>query len=409
MLVLLFSCSLVIVSSNLFYGTTIPYDVISQYVYGGIDSFTFTAIPLFILAGEIMNKGGITDKLIDLSNKLVGHIRGSIGQSSILLNMFMAGVSGSAVADTTATGSVMISAMKKEGYPPEKAAAIIAGSGTIGPVIPPSIPFIILGGIAEISVGKLFLAGLVPGVLMGGFMMVYVFFYAKRINLPKQDKASFKDIVQTIKRAILPLGLPIIILGSIITGIASPTESAVLGVLYALIVSIFIYRSINIKTLYTILLDAALSSGLIMLIIGAGNLFGWVATYNSIGSLLEGILLGISSSTYVVLFSIVIMLIIMGCVIEVNPIILLVTPILYPIIIDLGVDPIHFGAIMVITLMTALLTPPVGLSLFITSSIAQVPILSVARAAIPFWLIIVFVAVLVILIPPLTLFLPSLL
>ncbi|HLQ83200.1 MAG TPA: TRAP transporter large permease [Pseudogracilibacillus sp.] len=409
MLVLLFSCALVIVSSNIFYGSTIPYDVISQYVYGGIDSFTFTAIPLFILAGEIMNRGGITDKLIDFSNKLVGHIRGSIGQSSILLNMFMAGVSGSAVADTTATGSVMIPAMKKEGYPPEKAAAIIAGSGTIGPVIPPSIPFIILGGIAEISVGKLFLAGLIPGVIMGLFMMLYVYFYAKKINLPKRDKASFKEVLNTTKRAILPLGLPIIILGSIITGLASPTESAVLGVLYALIVSTFVYRSINLKSLYHVLLEASLSSGLIMLIIGAGNLFGWVATYNSIGSLLEGILLSISSSMYVVLFIIVIMLIVMGCVIEVNPIILLVTPILYPIIIDLGVDPIHFGAIMIITLMTALLTPPVGLSLFITSSIAQVPILSVARAAIPFWLIIVCVVVLVVLIPPLTLFLPSLL
>jgi|SRR5690625_4717796 len=409
MLVLLFSCSLVIVSSNLFYGTTIPYDVISQYVYGGVNSFTFTAIPLFILAGEVMNRGGITGKLIDFSNKLVGHIRGSVGQSSILLNMFMAGVSGSAVADTTATGSVMIPAMKKEGYPPEKAAAIIAGSGTIGPVIPPSIPFIILGGIAEISVGKLFLAGLVPGVIMGLFMMIYVFFYAKRINLPKREKSSIKEILQATKRAILPLGLPIIILGSIITGIASPTESAVLGVLYALIVSIFVYKSINLKNLYNVLLEASLSSGLIMLIIGAGNLFGWVATYNSIGSLLEGMLLGISSSTYVVLFIIILMLIVMGCVIEVNPIILLVTPILFPIVIDLGVDPIHFGAIMVITLMTALLTPPVGLSLFITSSIAQVPILSVAKAAIPFWLIIVFVVILVVLIPPLTLFLPSLL
>lgn len=409
MLVLLFSCSLVIITSNLFYGSTIPYDVISQYVSGGIDSFTFTAIPLFILAGEIMNRGGITDKLIDFSNNLVGHIRGSIGQSSILLNMFMAGVSGSAVADTTATGSVMIPAMKKEGYPPEKAAAIISGSGTIGPVIPPSIPFIILGGIAEISVGKLFLAGLVPGVLMGLFMMLYVFFYAKKINLPKRDRASFQGIFQTTRKAILPLGLPIIILGSIITGIASPTESAVLGVLYALVISTFFYKTINLKSLYKVLLEASLSSGLIMLIIGAGNLFGWVATYNSIGSLLEGILLSISSSTSVVLFIIVLMLIVMGCVIEVNPIILLVTPILYPIILDLGVDPIQFGAIMIITLMTALLTPPVGLSLFITSSIAQVPILSVARAAIPFWLIIAFVVVLVVLIPPLTLFLPSLL
>src|SRR5699024_3882174 len=298
MLVLLFSSAIVIVSSNIFYGSTIPYDVISQYVYGGIDSFTFTAIPLFILAGEIMNRGGITDKLIDFSNKLVGHIRGSIGQSSILLNMFMAGVSGSAVADTTATGSVMIPAMKKEGYPPEKAAAIIAGSGTIGPVIPPSIPFIILGGIAEISVGKLFLAGLIPGVIMGLFMMLYVYFYAKKINLPKRDKASFKEVLNTTKRAILPLGLPIISLASIITGLASPTESAALGVLYALIVSTFVYRSINLKSLYHVLLEASLSSGLIMLIIGAGNLFGWVATYNSIGSLLEGILLSISSSMY---------------------------------------------------------------------------------------------------------------
>jgi len=408
MLVLIFSSAVVLASSNLLYGSGIPWEVITQHMYSGIDTFTFTAIPLFVLAGELMSKGGITDRLINLSHSVVGHLRGSLGHTSVLLNMLMAGVSGSAVADATATGSIMIPAMKKDGYPPEKSAAIIAGSATIGPVIPPGITFIVLGGVAEISVGALFLSGIIPGILLGLAMMVHISMYAKKHDFPTHKRESFKNILRSFKAAILPLILPVIILGSIILGIASPTESAALGVLYALILCLFVYKSLNLKKIFEAFLDSILSSGLIMLIVGAGSAFGWIATYNNIDNLFKSIILDVSTSPIIVMFIIVFLLLILGTVIEVNPIILLVTPIIYPILPELGIDPIHFGSIMVITLTTALITPPVGINLFITSAIAEVPILSVAKAVIPFWVIIMGVVSLMIIFPQIALFIPNL-
>lgn len=409
MLVLIFSCTLVIGASNGLYGAMIPIEVVPQYMFGGIDSFTFTAIPLFILAGEIMNRGGITEKLIDFSNKIVGHFHGGLAQTSVVLNTVMAGMSGSAVADCTATGSVLIPAMKKQGYSAEKSAAVIASASTIAPIVPPSIPFIVLGGLAEISVGKLFLAGIIPGVMMALSMMIYLYFYAKAKKIPRAKKSETREILGATKHAILPIGMPVIILGSIMTGVASPTESAVLGVIYALIVCGFIYKSLSLKSLYDVFLQAGISSGIIMLIIGAGRLFGWLATFNNIGDLFGRFLLDISTNPIIVMLIIILMLLILGCVLEVTPIILLVTPILFPIITDLGIDPIQFGTIMVTALMIGLLTPPIGLHLFITSAIAEVPIMGVVRAVIPFWLLILAVVILITLIPQLTLFLPNLL
>src|SRR5699024_4619031 len=341
MLVLIFCSAIVLTSSNVFYGAALPLDVITQHMYSGINTFTFTAIPLFILAGEIMNKGGITDKLIDLSNSVVGHLRGSLGHSSVFLNMLMAGVSGSAVADTTATGSIMIPAMKKEGYSSEKSAAIIAGSATIGPIIPPGITFIVLGGVAEISVGALFLSGIIPGIILGFAMMLHVYWYAKKHDFPTHERESFKEIIKSVKGAVLPLILPIIILGSIILGIASPTESAALGVLYALFLWIFVYKSLNVRKIFGIFVQSYISSGLIMLIIGAGSAFGWVATYNNIDNLFKSVILDISNNPIIVMYIVVLLLLILGTVIEVNPIILLVTPIIFPALPELGIDPIH--------------------------------------------------------------------
>ncbi|MCM3569360.1 TRAP transporter large permease [Neobacillus mesonae] len=409
MLVLVLSCVFVIGSANFFQDAMIPIEVVPQYMFGGVDSFAFTAIPLFILAGEIMNRGGITGRLVEFSNKIVGHWHGGLAQSSVALNTVMAGISGSAVADCSATGSVLIPAMKSQGYSAEKSAAIIASASTIGPIIPPSIPFIVLGGLAEISVGKLFLAGVIPGVLMAASMMVYLYFYAKSNGLSRMPKSSFKEKMSATKNAILPLGMPVLILGSIITGLASPTESAVLGVLYALIVCGLIYRTLTFKVLYDIFLQAGLASGMIMLMIAAGRLFGWTATFNNIGDLFGDFILNISTNPTIVMFIIIFMLLLLGCVLEVTPIILLVTPILFPIVLSLGVDPIQFGTIMVVSLMIGLLTPPIGLHLFITSAIADVPIMSVARAAIPFWLLILGVIILITLVPSLTLFIPNLL
>jgi C4-dicarboxylate transporter DctM subunit len=406
--VLMVSTVLVIGLTHVVGDLTIPFEVVPQHLFAGVDSFSFTAIPLFILAGEIMNRGGITDKLLEFAQKLVGHIRGGVAQSGVILNMIMSGVSGSAVADCAATGSVLIPAMKKDGYSPEKSAAIIASASTMGPVIPPSIPMIIIGSLAGVSVGKLFLAGVIPGLLMGLSLMVYIYFYAKKKGMQKREKAKLGDRFRATKNAALALGMPFIILGSILFGIASPTESAVIGVLYALILTLFVYKTINFKSLYEVLLNAAISTGAIMITVAAGVIYGWVATFLNLGDYIQGFLLSISDNKYVILLAVNVLLLLMGMVLEAIPIILLMVPILFPILTGMGIDPIHFSIIMIINLMMGLIHPPLGLHLFITSAIAKVSITRVAFASIPFMIVLLLVLIVVTYIPQISLFLPNL-
>lgn len=407
-LVLLMSPILVIYLSNFFGDTSIPVEVIPQYIFGGLDSFGFTAIPLFILAGEIMNRGGITDKLVEFAQKIVGHIRGGIGQTSVAINVIMAGMSGSAVADCASTGSVLIPAMRKDGYSAERSSAIIASASTIGPVFPPSIPLILIGSIAGISVGKLFLAGIIPGLLMGAALMVYIYIYAKRKGIPVKEKSTYRERFKATKSAALALILPVVIVGSIITGVASPTESAVIGVLYALVVTIFFYKEMGGKTLYKVLLNSAISTGAISIVAAGGLLFGWVATYYNIDDVIKNVLFSISTNPIVILLMVNLILIVLGMVIEAIPIILLTVPIMFPILTSIGVDPVHFSIIMTVNLMIGLVTPPVGLHLFITASIARIPITSVIREVYPFVLVLLIALLIVTFVPATSLFIPGL-
>jgi C4-dicarboxylate transporter DctM subunit len=387
----------------------IPFEVIPQYLFGGVDSFSFTAIPLFILAGEIMNRGGITDKLVEFSQKMVGHIRGGVAQTGVAINVVMAGISGSAVADCTATGSILIPAMKKDGYSLERSSAIIASASTIGPVFPPSIPMVIIGSLAGLSVGKLFLAGIVPGLLMGIALMIYIYLYAKRTNMPRHRKSTFQERMAATKSASLALLMPIIIIGSIMSGIVTPTECAVLAVLYALGVAGLHYKSIRLHDLKEIFVNAAISTGSIMIIAAGGVLFGWLATYYNLGDVVQDFLLSISSSPIVILIIINVLLLLLGMVLEAIPIILLVVPILYPMLTNLGIDPIHFSMIVIVNLMIGLITPPVGLHLFITSSIAKVPITAVIKESFPFMMVLLIVLALVTFVPAISTFIPNLL
>ncbi len=387
----------------------LPFTLIPQQLLTGAGSFSLVAVPLFILAGEIMSHGGITQKLVSFAKVGVGHFRGGLGHTCVVVNMIMAGMSGSAVADATATGAILIPIMKKDKYNSGFAGAIVAAASTIGPVIPPSIPMILIGSMVGISVGRLFIGGAVPGVLMGIMLMVIVGIMAKKKSIPVQPKSTLREYFVSLKSAILPLGLPVLILGSIVTGITTPTEAAVLGVWYALFLSLFIYKSFRIKDLPDIILRTCVGIGAVLLTCACGTLFGWVVTSLQMGPKLLNLLFAITSNPVIILLIINIILLILGMVMATIPIILLMTPILFPIIIQLGIDPIHFGVMMCLNLMIGLLTPPIGLHLFIASSIAEVSIVDIIKDVWPMIVMLLIVLGLVTYFPQITLWLPNLL
>jgi tripartite ATP-independent transporter DctM subunit len=392
-----------------FIGFPIKFTVLPVQMVDGVNAFSLVAVPLFILAGGIMDHGGITTRLVRFASSLVGGLRGGLGHTSIVVNIIMAGMSGSAVADCAATGSILIPAMKEEKYSSGFAGAVIASASTIGPIIPPSIPLVIIGSIAGVSVGKLFFGGVIPGLMMGGALMVYVALYAKKAALPKKRRASFKELMTSCKEAILPLGMPIVILGGILSGMATPTEAAVLGVLYSLFITLFVYKSIKVRDLSDIFVNAGVSSMAVLFTVSTGVLFGWVATAEHLGPRLLNLMLSISHDRFAILFMINILLLILGMIMESIPIILLLTPILFPIIGKLGIDPVHFGVMMCLNLMIGLLTPPIGLNLFISSAIAKVPVDEIVKSVWPMIIFLILVLFLITIFPPLVTWVPNLL
>jgi tripartite ATP-independent transporter DctM subunit len=392
-----------------FIGFPIKFTVLPVQMVDGVNAFSLVAVPLFMLAGEIMDHGGITTRLVRFAAALVGGLRGGLGHTSIIVNIIMAGMSGSAVADCAATGSILIPAMKEQKYSSGFAGAIIASASTIGPIIPPSIPLVIIGSIAGVSVGKLFLGGVIPGLMMGGALMVYVALYAKRADLPKKKMASFKELMTACKGAILALGMPIVILGGILSGMATPTEAAVLGVLYSLFITLFVYKSIKARDLSDIFVNAGVSSMAVLFTVSTGVLFGWVATAENMGPRLLTLMLSISHDRLAILFMINILLLILGMIMESIPVILLLTPILFPIIGKLGIDSVHFGVMMCLNLMIGLLTPPIGLNLFISSAVAKVPVDEIVKNVWPMIIFLTMVLFLITIFPPLVTWVPNLL
>jgi tripartite ATP-independent transporter DctM subunit len=387
----------------------LKFTILPVQMFDGVNSFSLVAIPLFILAGEIMSRGGITTKLVRFASSLVGSFRGGLGHTAVVVNMIMAGMSGSAVADCAATGSVLIPAMRQKNYSASFAGAIVASASTIGPIIPPSIPLVILGSIGGVSVSRLFIGGVIPGALMGIALMAYVGLYAKKAQLPKDKAFSSQELWSSFKDSVLPLGMPVVILGGILTGMATPTEAAVLGVLYSLVITLFIYRSIRVHDLLDIFIDSGVSSMAVAFTVSTGVLFGWVATAENMGPLLLNLLLSISKSTIAVLFMINILLLILGMIMEAIPIILLLTPILFPMLGKLGVDPVHFGVVVCLNLMIGLLTPPIGLNLFICSTISKISVERIVRDVWPMILFLLLVLGLITVFPPLVNWLPNLL
>ncbi len=387
----------------------IPLVVIPQKMYAGIDSFTLLCIPGFVLAGNLMNGGGITHRIIKFCNSLVGRIRGGLGLANIGSSMVFAGISGTALADTASIGGIMIPAMKKDGYDAPYASAVTAASSTIGPIIPPSLPMIIVGTLTGISVSRMFLAGAIPGLLLGLGMGIVSYFISKKNNHPKGEATTLGEKFAAFREAFWAIMLTVIILFGILGGIFTPTEASIIAVLYAISVGMFIYRELKPRHLPAILLDSIVATSAIMLLVGFANVFAWILTSQQVPQMIADALLSISTNKLIILLLINILLLFVGSFMETIAALVILFPVLLKVVIPLGIDPVHFGIIMVLNLIIGLTTPPVGVCLFVASSIGKVPMADVIRASVPFLLVSLFVLMLVTYIPAISLYLPNLL
>ena len=382
--------------------------MLPQRMFGGIAQFPILAIPLFILAGELMNVGGITQKLVNFANVLIGHIRAGLAQTNIVASMLFAGLSGSAVADTSAIGSILIPAMERDGYSRQFAAAVTAASSVIGPIIPPSIIMIIYAYIMKVPVAALFLAGVVPGIMVGAGLMLVTHYIGKRRNYPKaHQRASGAELWTAFKSAVLPLMTPIIILGGILSGVVTPTEAAGAAVFYALILGMLVMRTVKPADLPDILYRTGLLSSTILLIVGAATIFGWAATVSGVPQTLGRYLFTITENPILLLLLVNLLLLVTGMFLDAVPAILILGPIFGPALAQYGVDPVHFAIIMCINVTVGLATPPMGMILFVASSLTRTGIEVISRELWPYLMVHLTVIILVSIFPALTLTVPG--
>jgi tripartite ATP-independent transporter DctM subunit len=385
----------------------IPYGIIAQRLVYGVNSFPLLAIPFFLLAGRLMNTAGITDRIFIFCNVLIGHVRGGLGHVNILASMIFAGMSGSAVSDAVGLGQIELKAMKDQGYDDEFSAAITAASSTIGPIIPPSIPMVLYGVLGNVSVGALFIGGIIPGVLMGLFMMVTVSIVAKRRNYPVQQRAGFMDVVRATIAALFPLLCPVILIGGIWTGVFTPTEAAAVAVVYSMGLGLILYRELNLRSLLRVLREAMDDTSVILFIISAASLYGWLLARYQIPSGIAERILALTQDPMVILLLVNGFLLVVGCFMESLAAINILTPILLPLAMKVGIDPLHFGVVMVLNLMIGLLTPPVGMVLFAVQRVSGVPFDRLQRALLIYFIPLLLVLLLITLFPSLVMWLPS--
>ena len=385
-----------------------PRVFIMQKMYTGLDSFTLMAIPLFMLTGELMNIGGLSNRLVRFANCILGWVHGGLGFTVVIASMFIAAILGSASAAAAMVGAIMIPEMVSRGYSKEFASGLVASAGSIGPIIPPSIPFIIYGVIANVSIARLFTAGYVPGVIMGVMFMAYTFFFAKKNKYPSEKFPTAKEFGQSFLQAVLVLLLPVIIMGSIIGGICTPTEAAVLAVAYSFLLGVIIYREIKLPELKKVFLNAARSSTMVMMVIAAAAFLSWVLTLAQIPQMVAAMVLSVVNSSFWFLVIVNLFMVVVGMFLDAGSAITIITPVLLPIAVSLGVDPLVFGVIMVVNLSIGVLTPPVGLNLYVVSSIGKIDILTVSKAVIPFIILIFGMLIAISAFPQIVTFLPDL-
>ncbi len=386
-----------------------PFPVLGmvQRMVTGIDSFVLISIPFFMLTGRLMNAGGITNDLFAFARSLVGPIRGGMAHANVIANMILAGMSGSAVADAGGMGVVVIKAMNDQGYRKDLAGAITVAASTIGPIIPPSIPMVIYGAMAEVSVGKLFLGGFVPGVLMGLGLMFLIYLVSSREKMPKDKFYSVRDIWKAFRAAFLSLLTPVILIGGILSGIFTPTEASAVAAVYAFVLCFFVYKTVTVKDIPSIIVDTFVTTAVVTFIISATSGFSYLLIIGRVGSLLVENPLALTRNPLVVLFLVNIVLLILGCLMEAGVLLILLTPILVPMMKSLGVDLIHFGVVMVLNLMIGVATPPVGMCLFVVSEANDIKLERLMREVIPWVLPLIAVLFLITYFPALVLLVPN--
>ncbi len=391
----------------LLYAGNIPLALLAQRMFVVCDSFPLMALPFFMLAGLIMERGGISEQLIKFADNVVGHIRGGIGMVSILAAMLFASMSRAAAAATAAIGVILIPAMIKDSYDRPVATSVQAATGSIGVIIPPSIPMIIFGVVGSVSIGDLFLGGVIPGIVVGFSLIAVMYVISKKNDYPIRQKSSLKTIVLPFRDSILAFMMPVIILGGIFGGIVTPTEAAILGVMYGSVLGFFVYRKLKLKDLPAIFLDTAVKTSLSMFLIATSLSFAWIIASEQIPQKVVELLLVVSQDPSIVLLLMCFFLLAIGTFLDPTPALIILVPILLPAVVQVGVNPVHFGVLMVFVLAIGLATPPVGVTLFIACSISGETIHNVSKTVLPFVGIMFVIALLIALFPDIVLFLPE--
>lgn len=381
--------------------------IVARRMVSGVDNFTLMAIPFFMLAGEIMNRAGIVKDILNCANAFVGWLRGGLGYVNILASMLFAGVTGSAVADTSALGMLEIPMMREGGYDNDYSCAVTAASSVMGPIIPPSIPMIIYGMISGTSVSRLFIAGIIPGILICAALCIINWYYSKKRNYPRGRRFSIKEAATATKKAIPVLMLPIIILGGILGGIFTPTEAAAVAVVYAAIIAVGKYK-LNIREFPSIFVSAAKNTSIVMLICATASIVTWLLTISMVPQQIANFVFSLSANPLLILFLINIFLLVVGCVLDLVPALFILVPVMAPLANSLGISPIHFGAIMVANLCVGLITPPVGTVLYVCCSVGDIKLDALVKEMAPMILSIIVVVFVITYFPQLVLFLPNL-
>ena len=386
----------------------VPLMVLPQRIVTGADSFPLMAIPLFLLAGNLMIGGGLTDKLSRFATAMVGHFRGGLAQVNVVNSMVMGGMTGSAIADAVSDCKILVPVMVKSGYSARFAAALSGATAVIAPIIPPSIPFIIYGSIAGVSIGQLFLGGAIPGILMGVYLMVAVNVIARRRNFPRGERPTLRGIVHALRVSGPPLMLPVIILGGILAGVFTPTEAGAVAVVYALVLTMVFYRSLGAADIPKILLETGVQAGVIMLVIAAASPFSWLLAREQVGQAVVQLLAHIGDNKILFLLVLNVVLLVLGMFLDATAILIIVVPVLVPVFAALGLDPVHMGVMVVMNLMIGMVTPPFGLVMYVVCDILKMTITDFTRELWPFLLALVAILLTITYVPELVLFLPKL-